>query len=163
MVRYTLVPEARGWTFLDDVHGAVPESPEGVEDCCGHIQARTSIPSREHAREWLVFLEALDCVDNEPAGYSRSEKPQDPQSLAEPFETNLFGVREILAILAGESDPLTDRAVAEGIDESVRTRLDGGAGTHDSAGDAVERRLGWAQLFGLVSRHDGHYSLVVRQ
>jgi hypothetical protein len=157
MVRYTLVPSARGWEFLDRVHAAVPESPATVEDCCGYLQEHTPVPTHEHAREWLVFLRSLNCVAKDENGYYRIGKPDHPEELAEAFQMALFGVTEILSVLSDKSEPLTVDAVCELLDPSDRGRLGRGAGTSESAREAVERRLQWAHLFGLVSRRDDQY------
>lgn len=161
MVRYTLVPRARSWEFLDHVHGTVPETPEEIEDCCGHVHEHTAVASREHAREWLVFLRALDCAQKGPAGYYRIGKPDRPEAIAEAFETNLFGVRELLTILSDASNPLTADAFCERLDASERGRLVSAVGTVESACESVERRLQWADLFELVSRRNDRYYLAV--
>jgi hypothetical protein len=157
MVRYTLVPRARGWEFLDRVHRTVPDSPDEIEDCCGHLQEQTAIESREHAREWLVFLQALGCVDESTDGYYRTAKPDSPEGVADSFENSLFGVEELLAVLSNAAELLTVDELSKRIDESERDRLQSAAGTPESARESVERRLQWAELFGLVSRQDDRY------
>lgn len=159
MVRYTLVPPARGWGFLHHVYETVPASPEVVEDCCGHIYEQTTVASREHAREWLVFLQALGCVESGAKGYFRTENPERPEYLAEPFKNKLFGVTEILEQVSTASEPLTTATVCERLDDPVKERLQSRAGTADLARDSVERRLKWADSFGLVFRRDDRYEL----
>lgn len=159
MVRYTLVPPARGPAVLDSVSRSVPDGPEAVDDCCAHICEQTTVQSRDRAREWLVFLQALGRVAESEEGFFRTEKAVDAERLAAPFETNIFGVSEVGTVLTDAAEPLDCETITERLDETVRERITHTTDESEQVSEYVERLLSWGVLFGSFTRSDGGYTI----
>jgi hypothetical protein len=82
-MRYKTVPEPRGLEDLFAVRAAVPILPGSEEDCRSRIAARTAVPGRDAANEWLAFLEAIGLVAEGESGYYRTHGEPDVDALAE--------------------------------------------------------------------------------
>lgn len=104
--RYKPVPEPRGIETLRAVQAAVPLVPEGVEDCCGRLVARTEVPTRDEARDWLPFLVALGLAERTERGFQRVRTDPERDAIADAFERRVFVAAEVLDALAAD-DPLT--------------------------------------------------------
>jgi len=159
-MRYKTAPgpvELVGLDALDAAHRALPLVPEEVDDCCARLVERTAVPDRDHAREWITFLQALGLAEETSRGYRRVRADVDPEALAEPFAENVFGVADLLAVLeTGESQTTGD------VFESLRPTIP--AWERDRHADwetvwegRVARLLAWAVAFGLARRDGDRY------
>jgi len=159
-MRYKTAPgpvELVGVDALGSTHSALPLVPETVDDCCARVVERTAVPSRDDAREWITFLEALGLAEETSRGYRRVRGTLAPEALAEPFTENVFAVAELLSALeTGES-----QSVGEAFDTLRPTipewERDRHADWEAVWTDRVERLLAWAAAFGLAVREDGRY------
>ena len=157
-MRYKVVPGPVDEDLLHAVSEAVPLVPGSVEDCCTRIRDRTGVPSREEAREWLTFCQALGLVDETDRGYYRVRDPPDGEALAAAFEDGVFGARELLDALDAADEPL-DAATAFA---AVRDRVPRWERDRDPDWEAewhgrVRRLLEWGVAFGHLERADDGY------
>ncbi|PSP31571.1 hypothetical protein BRC64_09670 [Halobacteriales archaeon QH_10_67_22] len=161
-MRYKVVPEPHGLDTLRAAHAAVALVPDSVEDCCTRIVDRTAIPSRDAAREWLTFLQALELVRETPQGFERVRTDPDRERLAEAFERRVFGARELLAAL-DDATVTADEAfehLRPAVGEWERQRhTDWTAEWRERS----RRLLAWAETFGLVAREDDRYRAAERE
>jgi len=118
-VRYKIVPPARDRAFLLAVRDALPLVPGTVEDCCTRIRDRTDVPSRDAAREWLTFCQALGLAAETERGYHRLREDPDAATLAERLVANVFPAREVRDALAAADGPVTADAAFEAVRETV--------------------------------------------
>lgn len=153
-MRYTLVPEPREGNVLDDIWQTLPDEKQPETDCCGRIVDGTDIEDRESAREWLVFLHALDCVSKTDGTYHRTHRPSTQSALDERFRTQIYGVTEIRAALANAPNPLTVRGVLDRLDDSTLDRL----ARTETPETYVDRVLRWAVELGLVVEQTDGFS-----
>jgi hypothetical protein len=157
-MRYKVVPGPVDEDLLHAVREAVPLVPGSVEDCCTRIRDRTGVPSREKAREWLTFCQALGLVDETDRGYYRVRDPPDGEALAAAFEDGVFGARELLDVLDTADDPLDPAAVFEAVSDRVpRWERDRDPGWEAEWHDRVRRLLEWGVVFGYLDRTDDGY------
>jgi hypothetical protein len=157
-VRYKIVPEPVDPDLLEAVRGAVPLVPGSVEDCCTRIRDRTALPSREEAREWLTFCQALGLVAETDRGYYRIRDDPDPATLRERFRESVFGAREIHEALVAAGEPLDAAAVFESVRGAVpRWERDRRVDWETEWRDRVRVLLEWGVAFGQVERADGGY------
>lgn len=155
-MRYKTVPEPRGPETLCAVRRAVPLVPGDEEDCCARIAARTEVPGRDVAREWLTFLEALGLVRGGERGYHRTRSGPDRDVLAGRFLENVFGAREVFeAARDGPTDAEEAFAVLEG--SVPRWERHRNPDWKREWQETAERLLGWAVRLGLLEREDGRY------
>jgi hypothetical protein len=132
-MRYQMVPPPAGCERLWAVHAAIPSSP--VADCCERLCQRAHVPGRERAREWLVFLHALELARRREGSFVRARPPRrdDPEAaLVTAFRRRVYGARELLETPDADPDRLLARADAE----------------------YVDRLRGWARLFDLLDPAD---------
>jgi len=142
---------------LGAVHDALPLVPEDVEDCCARVVDRTVVPNRDEAREWIAFLQALDLAEETSRGYRRTGADPAQASLGPAFESNVFGVAELLEAL-DETDSLTAREAFDRLRPDVPTwERDRHADWEAVWTDRVERLLAWSVAFGLASRDGERY------
>lgn len=153
-MRYRLVPPA-GMERLRTVRRAVPTDSATVEDCCAHLIGETPVCSRECAREWLVFLRALDLVATDGDGYYRTDTPIDNDAMATRFESSVFGVREVTAVLGDAEDALSVTDVFGRVQEELPQRNNRVASQEGEM--YFERLLAWGVVLGLFARTDGRY------
>ncbi|WP_302081152.1 hypothetical protein [Salinibaculum rarum] len=157
-MRYKVVPAPADRALLTDVHEALPLVPGSVEDCCTRIRDRTTVPSRDEAREWLTFATALGLVAETERGYHRVRNPPEPDRLVENFRENVFGVEEVLGALDDAETPLDDSAAFESVRNLVpRWERNRYADWESEWTDKVRLRLAWSEAFGLVTRGDNGY------
>jgi hypothetical protein len=157
-MRIKVVPAPADRALLSDVHEALPLVPGSVEDCCTRIRDRTTVPSRDAAREWLTFAEALGLAAETDRGYHRVRDPPGDEELAAAFAANVFPVQEVLDALANTSEPLDAAGVFTAVREDVpkweRSRH---ADWESEWQDRIELVLVWCETFGLVEASDGRY------
>ena len=155
-MRYKVVPQSRGVAFLTDVRRAVPLVPGSVEDCCTRIRDETDLASRDVAREWLTFAEALELVEETPRGYRRLRTEPDREALADAFESNVFGARELGEAL--EDGPLdVDAAFRRLRDRIPRWERNRYADWEAEWRERTERLLEWSVSLDLATTVDGRY------
>ena len=155
-MRYKVVPAVRDVAFLRSVAGTLPLVPGSVEDCCTRIRDGTAVPSRDDARTWLTFVQALGLAAETARGYHRVRDEPSPEEMATAFRENVFGAREALEALADGSAPATE------VFEAVRPVVPAWERNRHADWEAawqtrVERLLGWAVVFDLVTETDGRY------
>jgi len=157
-MRYKVVPEPVDHDLLVAVRDAVPLVPGSVEDCCTRIRDRTALPSRERAREWLTFCEALELVASTDRGYHRHRETPDRAALADRFRHRVFGAGEVLDALAAADGPLGARATFEAVGPAVpRWERERSPDWEGEWADRVRRLLEWGVVFGCVERAAGGY------
>ena len=155
-MRYKVVPEPVSYDLLLAARDALPLVPGSVEDCCGRIRDRTEIPSRDAAREWLTFLQALGLTAETDRGFYRVRTEPD----AEAFLDGVFGVREIHDALERSDGPLTASEVFEHVREIVpRWERDRRPDWEAEWAGRIERLLEWGVVFGVVERREGGYGV----
>jgi hypothetical protein len=160
-MRYKVVPEPRGVETLRAVHETVALVPDSVEDCCTRVVDRTAVPSRDRAREWLTFLQALELVRETSCGFERVRADPDRATLADAFERRVFGARELLAAL--EEDTLTVEDAFAELGPAVGEWERGRHTDWESEWRVRTRRLlEWAHAFGAVTRTEDGYRTVDR-
>jgi len=159
-VRYKIVPAPRDREFLAAAQRALPLVPGTVEDCCLRLVDETAAPSRDAAREYLTFLQALELVAETDRGYKRRRVDLDDADLGDAFERRVFGASEVLdALRAGGS--LTADEAFEAIRDAVpRWERDRHADWESEWRERTERLLDWSVAFGLASRDGDRYAAV---
>jgi hypothetical protein len=159
-VRYKIVPPARDREFLLAVRDALPLVPGSVEDCCTRIRDGTDVPSRDAAREWLTFCQALGLAAETDRGYHRLRETPGADVLAERLRANVFPAREVQAVLAGAGDPVGADAVFASVRETVpnweRSRSRDWA---DTWRERIAHLLDWLVAFDVARTIDGGYRL----
>lgn len=158
-MRYKVVPGPAEYDLLVATRDALPLVPGSVEDCCTRIRDRTAVPSRDEAREWLTFLTALELAAQTDRGFHRLRDDPSREALAEPFEANVFGVREISDALDAADDPLAPAAVFDRVRDIVpRWERNRYPDWEDEWQSRIELVLSWGLIFGVVEGQDGRYS-----
>jgi hypothetical protein len=159
-MRYKVVPAPADRALLSEVHGALPLVPGSVEDCCTRIRDRTTVPSRDEAREWLTFAEALGLAVDTDRGYHRVRDPPGDEELASTFVENVFPVEEVLDALADASEPLDAAGVFARVRDDVpKWERDRYADWEDEWTDRITVVLDWCVAFGLAECVDGRYAI----
>jgi len=157
-VRYKVVPEPRSVAALRDVQTALPLVPGSVEDCCSRIRDRTDLQSRDVAREYLTFAQALGLATESERGYSSARDSPPNDELGGRFREQVFGARELLASL--EDGPKTAVACFQEIRDDVpQWERDRHTDWEAEWRDRTERLLEWGVEFGLVTRTDDGYRI----
>ncbi|QLH83154.1 hypothetical protein [Halosimplex pelagicum] len=154
-MRYKIVPPVRDRAFLVDAQRAVPLVPGTVEDCCLRIVDETAAPSRDAAREYLTFLQALELVAETPRGFRRRRVDAAEADLGDAFERRVFGASEVLDALRGAESLTTAEAFDELRDHVPRWERDRHTDWEAEWLERTERLLGWSVAFGLATRDDG--------
>lgn len=157
-MRYKVVPEPRSVAFLRDVQSALPLVPGSVEDCCARIRDRTDLQSRDEAREYLTFVQALGLATEGDRGYSQVRDGPADDELGERFHEQVFGARETLQALADGAGTAAE-CFEMARDTVPRWERERHVDWEAVWRDRTERLLAWAVEFGLVSRRDGTYRL----
>jgi hypothetical protein len=156
-VRYKIVPPVRDRAFLAAAQRAVPLVPGTVEDCCLRIVDETDAPSRDAAREYLTFLQALELVAETDRGFERRRVDAEEADLADAFERRVFGASELLDALR-EAESLTVEAAFEKLRERVpRWERDRHSDWEAEWRERTERLLAWSVEFGLATRRGERY------
>jgi len=157
-VRYKIVPAPRDREFLAAAHRALPLVPGTVEDCCLRLVDETAAPSRDAAREYLTFLQALELVAETSRGYKRRRVDLDDAGLGDAFERRVFGAREVLDALRFDG-PLTADEAFEAIRDAVpRWERDRHTDWESEWRERTERLLDWSVTFELASRDGDRYA-----
>jgi hypothetical protein len=158
-VRYKVVPPVRSIAFLREASDQLPLVHGTVEDCCSRIRDGTALQSRDVAREYLTFCQALGLAGEADAGYYRPRESPEDEALAESVVERVYVAREALDAVDG--GVRTPAAVFEnGVEDCVprweRDREDDWRGKWR---ERTERLLEWAVVFGLLDRiGDGEYA-----
>lgn len=159
-MRYKIVPPARDREFLFEVRDALPLVPGSVEDCCTRIRDRTDVPSRDAAREWLTFCQALGLAAEADRGFHRRRDEPDVDALAERLVENVFSAREVHEALDAAEEPVEVDAVFESVREAVphweRSRSADWAVTWR---ERIDHLLGWLVAFDVAMSANGGYRL----
>lgn len=157
-MRYKPVPTPVSVDTLSATQAAVPLVPGSTDDCCARIVDRTTVESREAARAWLTFLEALELVETTDAGYVRSDRdPTDP-AVATAFEDRVYAASEVLAAVRSNDGPVSVAAVVDAVELTPRWEQHRSPTPSNEWRDRVEAILAWATVFGLVTRTTDGYT-----
>ncbi|MEF8784221.1 MAG: hypothetical protein V5A39_03755 [Haloarculaceae archaeon] len=160
-MRYKVVPEPVSYDLLLAARDALPLVPGSVEDCCGRIRDRTEIPSRDAAREWLTFLQALGLAAETDRGFYRGREEPDRDTLAEQFLDGVFGAHEIRDALAAADGPLAAREVFGRVRETIpHWERDRRPDWESEWTGRIERLLDWGVVFEILERREGGYVAV---
>lgn len=158
-MRYKVVPPVRSREFLQDAAGSLPLVPGRIEDCCTRVRDGTAVQSRDEARAYLTFMQALGLVAETDRGFHRVRDAPDDEALAEAFRERVFGAREVLTAL--DTAPATaDEVFAEIRDEVPTWERDRHTDWVGEWRERTERLLGWAVELGLAEGDDGGYRTV---
>lgn len=155
-MKFKVVPPARGPDTLTAARAALPLVPDDEESCCARVMRDADVPAQDEAREWLTFLRALDLAAATDSGYHRLRADPDVETLATRFRDNVYGVEEILDVLADADGPRTVDEVFErvAVPEWERQRH---ADWETVWRERVGRVLDWAVAFDLAeSGPDGY-------
>jgi hypothetical protein len=156
-VRYKIVPPVRDRAFLAAAQRALPLVPGTVEDCCLRIVDETAAPSRDAAREYLTFLQALELAEETPRGFRRRRVDADEAALAEAFEDRVFGASELLGALREAGSLTADEAFAELRETVPQWERDRHTDWAAEWRERTERLLDWSVAFGLAARDGDRY------
>jgi len=157
-MRIKVVPAPADRALLADVHEALPLVPDSVEDCCTRIRDRTTIPSRDEAREWLTFAEALDLAAETERGFHRVRDPPSDDALAGAYIENVFGVEEVVTALADAEEPLGQRGAFDAIRGAVpQWERNRDPDWEAEWTDRVGHLLAWGVEFGVCERTGDGY------
>ena len=155
-MRYKVAPPTRSLDFLRTARDAIPLVPDDEGDCYAAIQRATDVSDREQARAYLTFLQALGLVAESERGYHRTRETLDSEALATAYRERVFLVDELLtAVGAGADSP---GAAFEAVREEVpRWERERERGWEQNWRDQVEQLLGWAVVFGSLTRERDHF------
>ena len=159
-MRYKVVPDPVDPDLLVATRKSLPLVPGSVEDCCTRVRDRTDVPSREDAREWLTFLQALGLAAETDRGFHRVREEPDRDALREAFLGNVFGAREVRdALAAGDRPVPPDEAF-----ELVRDTVPGWERDRDPGWESEWRRrvgllLEWGVVLGAFEEHNGEHTM----
>lgn len=159
MVRYKVVPEPRDAEFVFAVRDALPLVPGSVEDCCTLIRDRTDLPSRDEARAWLTFCQALGLARETDRGFHRVREDVDAADLGDRLLEGVFAAREVRDVLADADGPLSADEAFEAVRAEVpRWERHRSPEWEDDWRERVEHVLGWLVAFGVVAESpDGYW------
>jgi hypothetical protein len=154
--RVKVVPESRSLDDLQTVREALPLVPGSIEDCCTRVRDRTFVLSRDEARAWITFLDALGLVNETEQGFHRTREEVDRETLGERFQERIFGVEEVLAILddGGRTRDEVFQAFRDNVPQWERNRHTDWEAEWQNR---IECLLEWAVTFDLVTKRDGSY------
>jgi len=159
VVRYKVVPPARDRAALVAVRDALPLVPGSVEDCCTRIRDRTDVPSRDAAREWLTFCQALGLASETDRGFHRVRGDPDAAELADRLLAGVFPARELRDALAADG-LLTPEAAFEAIRETVpRWERSRSVDWEAEWRERIAHLLDWFVVVGLAARDGDRYRL----
>ncbi len=159
-MRYKVVPQPADWNLLLSARDALPLVPGSIEDCCTRVRDRTAVPSREDARGWITFLQALGLAVETDRGFHRVREDPDPDTLGDPFLAHVFAAREIRDVLAAADRPLSPEVVFERVHEMVpRWERDRDPAWESAWEGRVAALLAWGVVFGVFEEWDGAYTL----
>ncbi|WP_235728468.1 hypothetical protein [Halosimplex carlsbadense] len=151
------MPPVRDPAFLAAAQRAVPLVPGTVEDCCLRIVDETDAPSRDAAREYLTFLEALELVEETSRGFERRRVDVEAVDLGDAFERRVFGAHELLDALR-EAESLTVEEAFDELREHVpRWERDRHTDWEAEWRERTERLLNWCVTFDLAVRDGDRY------
>jgi len=159
-VRYKIVPAPRDREFLAAAQRALPLVPGTVEDCCIRLVDETAAPSRDAAREYVTFLQALELVEETSRGYKRRRVDLDDADLGDAFERRVFGASEVLDALRSEESLTADEAFEAIRDAVPRWERDRHTDWESEWRERTERLLDWSVTFGLATRDGDRYAAV---
>lgn len=156
-MRYKIVPPVRDRAFLAAAQRAVPLVPGTVEDCCLRIVDETAAPSRDAAREYLTFLQALELVKETSRGFERRQVDVEAVDLGDAFERRVFGARELLDALRESGSLAPEEAFEEMREHVPRWERDRHTDWEAEWRERTERLLAWGREFGLTARDGDRY------
>jgi hypothetical protein len=151
-VRYKVVPPVRSVSFLREASECLPLVPGTVEDCCTRIRDGTDLQSRDMAREYLTFLQALGLAEEAEQGFYRPREAPGGDELRDAYRARVFGADAVIdAVASGVETP---DAVFEGAVEPTVPRWERDRDQHWRATwrERTERLLEWGVTFGTLER-----------
>lgn len=156
-MKFKVVPAPRSRSFLRDAQQSLPLVPSSEDDCCALLMADTRINSRDTAREWITFLQALDLVAESDGRYYQRQN-RSVNEITAAFREQVYAAEEILQTL--DAEETTANEVFERVRETVpaweRSRHDDWETVWR---ERVRRILEWAVEFDLAERSaDGYHN-----
>jgi hypothetical protein len=159
MVRYKVAPPPRGVDALFAVRDALPLVPGSVEDCCTRIRDRTGVPSRDAAREWLTFCQALGLAAETDRGYHRTREEPATPVLADRLLEAVFPARELREVLVANG-PLSAGEAFDRVREDVpRWERSRSSEWESDWRERVDHLLGWFEVVGIAETGPDGYRL----
>jgi len=159
MVRYKVVPPARDREAVAAVRDALPLVPGSVEDCCSRIRDQTDVPSRDAAREWLTFCQALGLAAETDRGFHRVREDPGREAFAERLLDGVFPARELRDALAADG-PLTPAEAFSALREAIpRWERSRSPDWEDDWRERIAHLLEWFVAFDLAERAGEGYRL----
>ncbi len=159
MVLYKVVPPARDVEAIFAVRDALPLVPGSVEDCCTRIRDRTAAPSRDAAREWLTFCQALGLVAETDRGFHRVRDGPESDALGERLLDGVFPARELRAVLDADGPLRTDEAFAALRDEVPQWERSRSSNWENDWRERTGHLLEWFVVLDLAERTSEGYRL----
>lgn len=157
-MKFKVVPAPRPRSFLRDAQQTLPLVPSSENDCCALLMADTDINSRDTAREWITFLQALGLVAESDGKYYRC-RDRSANDIETAFRERVYAVEEILRALDDEGNSLATAEVFERVQETVpaweRHRREDWVSVWR---ERVRRILEWAVIFDLAERGNDGYN-----
>ncbi|WP_330632342.1 hypothetical protein [Halocatena halophila] len=156
-MKYKVVPPIRDRSFIETATTSLPVVPASEADCCGRLQADTSIESRDVARQWITFLQALGFVTEADGKYYQGRSP--PTDLGTAFLEGVYGAQTVVETVADSDTPLRVGEVYEAVKAIVpqyeRSRRTDWEAVWETR---IARLLAWAVEFELLVSSDAGYS-----
>lgn len=143
------------------VQRAIPLVPAPELDCCVRVMDRTGVASRDRARTWITFLQALGLVEEADQGFVRRHNEYSVEELGNRFVTSVYGAREVIEVLAGDDAPVPSDRVIEKLEGSMPTwERQQDTGASDRWRERTEQLLEWLVVLGRIERTPTGYTTV---
>jgi hypothetical protein len=152
-MKYKVVPEPASRAALEGACRAMPLVPGSEDDCCARLLADTDLASRDSAREWITFMQALGLVAERDGEFYRTGRSPDEVDLAGAFRERVHPAEAVLDVLAESDAPLDAATVFERCVEVVpRWERSRRTDWDDVWRERVGRVLRWAVVFDLAEQ-----------
>ncbi len=156
-MKYKVVPPVRDRSFIETATKSLPVVPASEADCCGRLQADTLIESRDVAKQWITFLQALGYVAEADGKYYQDRSP--PAELKTAFLDGVYGAQTVVETVADSDRSLREGEVYEAVKAIVpqyeRSRRTDWETVWETR---IVRLLDWGVEFELLVSSEAGYS-----